>query len=306
MKKENKSVFGQLLLMFICALVLYAATVAYFTKAWYANNNAVDGNNSVITSDSASPSLYIREGTDTSKTFATAVNFSNSTKKLFPISTGDLINWYYVSKFQFIPRLQENYIVNSAYASQYTKVSNFISPGTYYNTYEEANKVAFIQSDVNLYTSNGSLDIYLLNNNPIEVSYAENTTEPKRLLEALRVGLFINNTAAFIYAPITESGTGNSTGAAADTFYCISNGNLTSAPTLTSLTNYLAAPVPNTDFFTPTGTTSLGTATETGLPVSIFIWLEGTDAQALYGMSDNDIKGINISIHFVGVESSGS
>ena len=45
----------------------------------------------------------------------------------------------------------------------------------------------------------------------------------------------------------------------------------------------------------------LATATGTGTPVQIYVWLEGTDAQAILSKSDN-ASGLKLSVYFTGVE----
>ena len=45
----------------------------------------------------------------------------------------------------------------------------------------------------------------------------------------------------------------------------------------------------------------LATATGTGTQVQIYVWLEGTDAQAILSKSDN-ASGLKLSVYFTGVE----
>ena len=48
---------------------------------------------------------------------------------------------------------------------------------------------------------------------------------------------------------------------------------------------------------------SLGTCDSTnGLIVDVYIWLEGTDAQAIQGQSSNDKGTLTITINYVGIE----
>ena len=48
-------------------------------------------------------------------------------------------------------------------------------------------------------------------------------------------------------------------------------------------------------------TEKLATATGTGTQVQIYVWLEGTDAQAILSKSDN-ASGLKLSVYFTGVE----
>ena len=51
----------------------------------------------------------------------------------------------------------------------------------------------------------------------------------------------------------------------------------------------------------PANKNKLATATGTGTPVQIYVWLEGTDAQAILSKSDN-ASGLKLSVYFTGVE----
>ena len=302
-KKLKKELLAQIILLLIFMSVFLFALGAYITKAWFATNYNASIDNSNITSATASPSLYIRESNDNTKVYATNV-ITTSTHPLFPISTANLENWYYASGFTFQQQQVNNYIIATPFANQYTAISSFVDAdgGIYYNTYEEANKTAYVKSSINLYTTIDTLDVYLDSTNPVVINYVENAVPAKELLSCLRVGI-ASNSMLFIYAPVAESGAGNSTGATADTFYCINAGNLTNASSLvkTSLTDFTAELTGVNTYSPTTGAHSLGTATENGLDLTVYIWLEGTDAQALYGLVDNDIKGINVQINFVGV-----
>ncbi|MBR3640608.1 MAG: hypothetical protein IKN53_01085 [Oscillibacter sp.] len=310
MKKQLRQ---QIAVLTATLAVMGIAGFAFVTHAWFAMNRDVTAQDSAISSETPSPSLFIRKGSDNTEAHATAVS-SESTSALFPISTVNMSDWYYASAFSYNSREVEGdgytYIVNDPIATAYTRIASFTdaAAGTYNNTYEGKTRTAYYRSDVNLYTTNGDLDVYLNATNPITVSYAENATEAKQLLNALRVGIVANGTMKFIYAPAAESGTGNSQGSAANTFYTISSGTLTAANStvLTSLTDYTASLKAGSTviYEAAQGHTSLGTATSAGLNVSVYVWLEGTDAQALFGLSDSDVKGINVTLNYVGVEAS--
>ena len=300
----------QILIMAACLAVVCVATFAFVSRAWFAMNREVTGDDSGITSDTPSPSLFVRKAGDNTMALASAVNTTTSAK-LFPISTADLTNWYYASGFAYTSQTVDHgsysYTVNTPTANAYTRIASFTdaAAGTYNNTYEGKTRTAYYRSDINLYTTYGNLDVYLDSANPITVTYADNETVAKSLLNCLRVGISSGGAMKLIYAPMAESGTGNSQGSAANTFYYIQNGSLTTAGTnvKTSLTDYLAQPQQvGSSLYTATGSTSICTATTSGTDVSVYVWLEGTDAQALYGLADDDLKGINVTINYVGVE----
>lgn len=310
----KKRMHQQILSMALCLAVVSVAAFAFITRAWFASNREVIGDDNSIISDTPSPSLYIRDAADTTTQYATAVT-KRASGALFPSSTADLSNWYYASGFTYntstVTGSGYDYTVNTPVANAYTLISSFTdaAAGTYANAYEGNTRVAYYKASNNLYTANGPLDVYLDSTNPITVSYADNATAQKQLLNALRVGIAVGGTMKLIYAPLAESGTGNSNGSAADTFYYISGGNLTNASsvvkTTSSLTPFLATLANGSDhIYTPDSAsgTPICQATTAGVNVDVYVWLEGTDAQALYGLADNDIKGINVTIHYVGVE----
>ena len=313
-RRMKKQLRRQIISMALCLVIITIAAVAFVTQAWFAMNREATGNENSIVSDTPGASLYIRDSADTTTAFATEVTKSAS-GALFPSSTADLSNWYYASGFTYntstVTGSGYKYTVNTPIANAYTLISPFTdaAAGTYANAYEGNTRVAYYKSSNNLYTTKDTLDLYLDSTNPITVSYADNATAQKQLLNALRVGIAVGGTMKLIYAPLAESGTGNSNGSSADTFYYISGGNLTNAnsvvKTTSSLTPFLAQKKANSDVLYEAASgspTPLGTATTSGVNVDVYVWLEGTDAQALYGLADNDIKGINVTIHYVGVE----
>ena len=312
MKKQMRR---QLVSLMLCLVVVSIAAFAFITRAWFAMSRSVENHDNTITSDTASPSLFIRDASDLTTQYASEIT-KTASGSLFPSSTADLSNWYYASAFSMTPNtvagVGYSYTVNTPTATSYTLISAFTdaAAGTYTNTYEGATKVAYYKASNNLYTSTGSLDVYLDSTNPITVAYdTSNAIVAKQLLNALRVGIVANGTMKLIYAPLAESGTGNSSGSSANTFYYISGGSLTNASsvvkTSSSLTPFLASlalgsdHIYEPDSLTPT---PLCTATTAGVNVDVYVWLEGTDAQALLGLSDNDLKGINVSVKYVAVE----
>lgn len=307
----KKQLGRQIILLALFFVFACAAVFAFASRAWFAVNRDVTSNDNSITSDSSSPSLFIRKQGDSQTAYASRVSTDTSVR-LFPASTADLSNWYYASGFTYSSRQVAGsgytYTVNTPSANAYTRIAAFTSAdaGTYTNTYEGRTVTAYYLSKINLYTQTGNLDVYLNNVSPITVEYdSESLVAQKQLLNCLRVGISSGGAMKLIYAPVSESGTGNSQGASANTLYMIQSGSLTAAGSTvkTSLTDYLAQLSAGSDtIYTATGSTKICTATPSGTDVNVYVWLEGTDAQALYGLSDSDLKGINVTINYVGVE----
>jgi len=301
----------------VVLLVLGLALSAYLSNAWYANNREVDANDNSITSASATTSLFISPGTTVDNNYYTARSVSWTDANLFPISTSDCANWWYVSAFTPVEAANGMY---TAQASAYTKATAAETESatytgsftaTYDNTLDGDGKVAYVVSKYMLYTNNESLDVWLDPTNPIVVSYATNNVTAKQLLNALRIGVKVGGTLKFIYAPVAESitdGTGNSAVTyAANTYFAVTDEDTvgTCSAVITDLSAYKATASGNTSdpysAGTGTGATKLCTTTPDGVQVEIYVWLEGTDAQAMLGKSDEDLKGINITVNYVGV-----
>jgi hypothetical protein len=230
--------------------------------------------------------------------------------KLFPISTRDCSSWWYVDTFG--TALNNAGTAYEAKATHYTSVSKnsgiTVTDGaaTYNNSLDGNGKVAYVVSEYMLYTNQESMAVYLDPTDPITVSY-ENADGSRDMRSAIRVGVEVGGTLKFIYAPAAESGSGNSSGnLTADTFYAVNSATEVSAlnTVLTNVNTYKATATGNSDAPYSAGTaTSLGTAVPEGLQVRVYVWLEGTDAQAMLGTSDNDTQDLNVEIKYVGIAS---
>ena len=320
-EQETKNIKKQKLMIVLqlvecsIALVIFACGVfAYMTKAWYAKNRELTGENSSVTSASTT-SMFIERGTTLPepKNYYTSVSHQwASTAALYPISTKDCANWWYASKFENVSDGNGN---TTLQATQYTQltagatasttvVAEADSVGTYLNALEgSASRVAYLYEDYMLYTTDQDLAVYLHPTNPITVAYQSNGTTARQLNEALRVAIVVgdgNSALKLFYAPTTETGKGNSANAVTG-FSNVKNATEVEAFTMSTISNYQAAAVQGDPYTFTAGTNSLGTAGTSGLHVRVYIWLEGTDAQALIGVSDKDIKGINVNVSFVGV-----
>ncbi len=318
----RKKMHTQLAVIACCLAVLSFSSYAFITRAWYASNREVQQDNTQISADTASPSLYIRPAGGEKKYDVKITSVATSDCKLFPISTKDLTNWYYVSEFGFVSTTEEvggvTYTVSRQMATGYTLADATDSGAgvyTYVNSYEssankDVTKVAYFKTTSNLYSLGGDLDIYLDPANPITVSSAAIGTDREGFYKSVRVGIKTSD-ASIIFAPVDEVGKGNSTGSAIDKFQAIAA--TTGAPDDIDsivyipggLTSFLG--VDEGNGFYSAGSNSFGTAKsyeENGLDVEIFVWLEGTDAQALAGEADGSVATdpIDVQVKFVGVD----
>ena len=308
MTRLRKRMRLQFVFMIIALVALCSSSYAFVTQAWYSNNRETTSTDNTITSDVATTSLFISPGTTVDGLYSLGlVKTWPNTAKLFPISTRDCATWWYVDRFT--PTLNAGGTAYEAKASHYTSASTTVTDGvaTYDNTLDGNGKVAYVVSEYMLYTNNSPLNVFLNPDNPITVAYASNEATQK-LLGALRVGVEFGGSLKFIYAPVTESGTGNSDGqTVANTFYGVTNATTvdtlsTSTAVITSVSGFAAtATGSDVEPYSAGSATALGQATTAGIQVRVYIWLEGTDAQAMLGVSDNDLQGINVNIKYVGV-----
>lgn len=301
-------------------LVLLPAVIAYLTTAWFANNREVEGSGASVTMAAPGTALYIEAGDvqESEKQYTTAVSNLTLGGGLYPISTADCTNWWYVDGWTLGKA--------SAYARA-AVTTNQIAAGTASGTYtvgtgeNTSTYTAYNLLTYTLYTSSGKLAVYLAPGNALTV--AGSGDESKELVNALRVGVTVNGELKFIYAPVPENGQGNSQNTTENAYYAVTDRDRTDAAAVlqtvydtanaeTNISKWQAVkndePNENGETDAVTGYTAgekpLGTANETGIVVRLYVWLEGTDAQAMLSKSDNAL-GVSLSVSFVGVETAG-
>ncbi len=283
-------------LTFVSALLLAGA----LTLAWYTRDPKTESQTTEIKSETSSAALFIAAGStpDGAQLAAAAVD---TTSYLFPISTADCVHWYYA----------DNVDVSTGRVSQYAQAQITeanLATGLYYNADEETSKYAYHRADFVFYTNGGSFSVYLDPDEPISVS---GDGARGYLDDAVRIAV-VEHTAdgdvlKFIYAPVAESGTGNSYGASANTFYAVTGPTtLSTASVLTTLSGspYLAdtsvTPVQGgSDTICVAGDGSEGNPYGS---ISVYMWLEGTDAQTKLGRTDNEFSdGVRVTLKFIGL-----
>lgn len=286
-------------------LVLLPAVIAYLTTAWFANNREVEGSGASVTMAAPGTALYIEAGDvqGSEKQYTTAVPNLTLGGELYPISTADCENWWYVDGWTLGKA--------SAYARA-AVTEQEIAAGTASGTYtvgtgESARDyTAYSLLTYTLYTGGGELDVYLA---PDGLRFTGSGADSAELIEALRVGVMVNGVLQFIYAPMPESGQGNSKDTGENAFYAVTSPStvVETENVLTDLAAWQANAVydENGEADAVTGYTagenSLGEADPNGIVVQLYVWLEGTDAQAVLSKSDN-ASGVSLSVNFAGVE----
>lgn len=249
-------------------LVLIPAVVVYLSSAWFARNTEVTGGGASVSVVKPGASLYIAAGntvpTDSHATTA-EIRMAND---LYPISTSNCTDWWYITGG-----------VGTA--------ETFAQATTQTYTYNNKEYTAYSVGSYILYTDGESLDVYLGAGGITLTTGAAG----KSLSEALRVGIKTEKTL-LIYAPVQEDSgykavTGANTTADAANVY---DGTNISKWQVTQTEDGYTVPV-----------NKLATATGNGTPVQIYVWLEGTDAQAILSKSDN-ASGLKLSVYFTGVE----
>ena len=309
-KKQKQMLALQMLECALALIIFTAAVVAYVTKAWFVKNEKVEEQASTVTSTTTA-SLFIERGTTlpAQKNYYVAVSHEwQSNAALYPASTKNCTNWWYASQFSNVINNGNASLVATGYTQltagntmSTTTVKEENNVGTYLNSLEgSSQRVAYLYEDYVLYTNNQSMDVYLHPTNPITVAYQDNAIAAKSLNEAIRVAIVVGDVKIF-YAPTSETAAGNSSGAVTG-YSNVKDASTVEVFTMTNRSTYQAeAGADENTFSAGTGKTSLGTATTTGLHVRMYVWLEGTDAQALIGVSDMDTKGLNVNVNFVGV-----
>lgn len=251
-------------------LVLIPAVVVYLSSAWFARNTEVTGGGASVSVVKPGASLYITAGnavpTDNHATTAEI----KMEEYLYPISTSNCTDWWYITG-------------GVGTAETFAKAT----AQTY--TYNGKNYTAYSVGSYLLYTDGDPLDVYLGTGG---ITVTTTGTAGKSLSEALRVGIKAGNTL-LIYAPVQEDGG----------YKAVTGVNTTGAANVCDGTNISVWQVIQTEdgYTVPANKNKLATATSAGTPVQIYVWLEGTDAQAILSKSDN-ASGLKLSVYFTGVE----
>lgn len=250
-------------------LVLIPAVVVYLSSAWFARNTEVTGGGASVSVVKPGASLYITAGnTVPADSHATTAEIKME-EYLYPISTNNCTDWWYITG-------------GVGTAETFEKAT----AQTY--TYNNKEYTAYSVGSYLLYTDGDPLDVYL---GAGGITLTTIGTEGKSLSEALRVGVKAGNTL-LIYAPIQEDGG----------YKAVTGANTTAdATNVYDYTNISAWQVIQTEDGYIRPTEKLATATGTGTQVQIYVWLEGTDAQAILSKSDN-ASGLKLSVYFTGVE----
>lgn len=249
-------------------LVLIPAVVVYLSSAWFARNTEVTGGGASVSVVKPGASLYITaESTVPTDSHATTAEIKMA-NDLYPISTNNCTDWWYITGG-----------VGTA--------ETFAQATAQTYTYNEKTYTAYSVGSYILYTDGEPLDVYLGTGG---ITLTTIGTEGKSLSEALRVGVKTEDTL-LIYAPVREEGG----------YKAVTGANTTAdATNVYDGTNISKWQVIQTEDGYTRPTEKLATATSAGTPVQIYVWLEGTDAQAILSKSDN-ASGLKLSVYFTGV-----
>lgn len=310
--------------MFFCVALV---AIGALTLGWFANNKEVSVQNSSITSETQTPSLFIALGTKATQEYYDSVagSASNESKGLYPISTVDCKKWYYAKEWEseVVPSEEGgDGIATRPVVSGYGEVvaqneTDTDMAVTYTDSFNKSH-TAYYKQPFNVYTDRGSLDVYLNPDNPITVSYADRVTtdagkaEADKIKKALRIAIVdhITGNVLVYYVPEAEEGKGNSMYASDDVYQGI---NGTAAADIANITAYYdsgtikeitAVKIAESDneYTTQNNSKMLGTANSTGLVLDMYVWLEGTDAQALKTITAGIDFPVVVTFSLVGVE----
>lgn len=250
-------------------LVLIPAVVVYLSSAWFARNTEVTGGGASVSVVKPGAALYIAAGSTVPADSHTTTAEIKMADDLYPISTSNCTDWWYITG-------------GVGTAETFAKAT----AQTY--TYNNKEYTAYSVGSYILYTDGEPLDVYL---GAGGITLTTIGTAGKSLSEALRVGIRAGDTL-LIYAPVQEDGG----------YKAVTGANTTADATVYDGTNISKWQVTQTeDGYTVPEKNKLATATDTGTQVQIYVWLEGTDAQAILSKSDN-ASGLKLSVYFTGVE----
>lgn len=306
----NSKAIKRQLLAAIAMVLVAAIALGSSTYAWFVSNTKVSATSSSVKSTSATPNLLIVQGGTVAAPLKTGGKTSESITSaeataLYPASSDDCKDWYAVSGW-------ETGNNGSSLANAYKKLTitsgaddaAAIKAGTYTQGSSTVN--AYQVSNYSVYTTTGDVELNLNPENPISVAVntAGQKTDKHGFKDALRVGVVVNGTLKFVYAPTAEIGTGNDKDAVAG-YRTVANDSSTKKVTYevlsgTTFTDWTATN--NNDGTYTKAVKSLGTVTTDGVLVQVYVWLEGTDADCVVGTADVDAddNSYQVTLNFVG------
>lgn len=306
----NSKAIKRQLLAAIAMVLVAAIALGSSTYAWFVSNTKVSATSSSVKSTSATPDLLIVQGGTVATPLRTGGKTSESITSaeataLYPASSDDCKNWYAVSGWE-----TGNNGLSLANAYKKLTITSgeddaaAIKAGTYTQGSSTVN--AYQVSNYSVYTTTGDVELNLNPENPISVTVntAGLKTDAHGFKDALRVGVVVNDTLKFVYAPTAETGTGNDKDAATG-YRTVADTSKTKPASYTVLTdstwNDWIATNNNDGTYTKAKNT-LGTVTATGVLVQVYVWLEGTDADCLVGTADvdTDDNSYQVTLNFVG------
>ncbi|MDD6188118.1 MAG: hypothetical protein PUB32_00895 [Clostridiales bacterium] len=305
-------------LVFTCFALILAclAVFAYISKAWFASNKDVAAENASVTSETGTANLFIRLQGEAATNYYTTLSTNwavvNNTP-LYPISTADCKNWFYIDQRTANSVTTDGITATNYYASHYAKAESISADGLYNESVNQQRR-AYYCSSYNLYTDKDTLDVYFNPTNPITI------TGDEGLKQAIRVGIVVNpgeSQSVLIYAPVAESGTGmnfidaSGTKAASDTFYAVTGNQTAAVQTVlvgttggNSLEPYIGVAVQDDPYSFTEGAQTICKADTAGTNISVYVWLEGMDAQGVSYIAGSG--SINVKLNFVGVPAANS
>lgn len=290
---EIKKRYRRMMIGIIASALALIIAIPAGTLAWMSSIREVEASGKTSSVESEG-SLFIADG-DVRGNLPDEPGVSvtgSFSGELYPISTYDMTAWWQVADWQGLNA--KGYIQVSPSQSDDVDRYEYTLGGTKLTAYNTANYT--------LYCNQGaSMDVYFRDAGITVTHDGTADTNPKHLIDALRVGIKVGGNL-LIYAPVAESGRGNSLNAEAGKYYAVTgtdsiveNNNVVS-----SLTAYTAGFDETTEKYTA-GTTPICKATDTGVLLQVYVWLEGTDADAMISKSDG-ASGIDVKLTLAGVE----
>lgn len=319
--KSQWKIFLQTGLFSVAALVV----IGVLTLAWFANNKVVSGQNSSVTVETPMPSLFIALGESATKDYYNSVAGSagNGSKGLYPISTVDCKKWYYAKEWEseVVPSEEGgDGIATRPVVSGYGEVvaQNETDMAVTYTDSFNKSHTAYYKQPFNVYTDRDSLDVYFNPDDPITVSYADSVTtdagkaEADKIMKALRIAIVDDSTGDILvyYVPEAEDGKGNSKNSVVNKYQGIKG---TTADDIGIIASYFDSETikeitavkstENANEYTiQAKSLKLGTADNKGIVLDMYVWLEGTDAQALKTITAGIDFPVAVTFSLVGVE----
>ena len=304
----------------ILSVIVAFVSLSSATYAWYVSNNKVEGRATSIAAEANGFMLQIvKYGESLDHGSDQALYSATNGHKISPASPENFKNWW-------IPKEWTSGMKVSSY--MYPTWDKDDKGNTLIGQYTAENGEVYYTHVVAAYTlytltNTGTCDVFLdgsADGGAIQVTVKDQDNKSvavsDKVAASIRVGLSVGDGddehLVLVYAPVNPTGKGNDVNATEGWSVVAdeTSTKLASYPHI-SETNYewtdngvtknFAVTKDGLNYVKGNNATPLTEANYEGVPLRVYVWLEGTDADCISSVVDGDNRVFNVTLHLAGV-----